>query len=88
MLLKIKIIALICTLVCTQASHGLNSGKAFAKMSSTIAAGGESSYVVMTDGSLWAWGSNWAGTIGDGTITDRHCPTKVLENVISISAVQ
>lgn len=36
---------------------------------------------LMKDGSLWMWGSNENGQVGDGTKTDRAMPTRVLENV-------
>ncbi len=32
---------------------------------------------IKTDGTLWAWGNNGSGQLGDGTTTDRHSPTQV-----------
>ena len=32
---------------------------------------------VKTDGTLWAWGSNFAGKLGDGTTTNRRVPVQV-----------
>ena len=46
-----------------------------------------SSFVILSDGSLWAWGSNNAGQLGDGTTTERHIPVKIMEDVIAVSAV-
>jgi alpha-tubulin suppressor-like RCC1 family protein len=37
------------------------------------------------DGSLWAWGSNSVGQLGDGTTTDRLSPIKVMEDVVSFA---
>ena len=55
----------------------------------TLAGGrGDSSVVSRGDGSVWAWGHNEFGQLGDGTQTDRHTPTKIpgFSNVVSISA--
>ena len=52
---------------------------------------------IKTDGSLWAWGHNGVGQIGDGTVTkygdygdviennSRLSPVKVMEDVVSVS---
>jgi len=32
---------------------------------------------VRTDGTLWAWGHNGSGRLGDGTATNRNTPTRV-----------
>ncbi len=37
------------------------------------------SVALREDGSLWAWGSNENGQLGDGTTSDRHEPIKISE---------
>ena len=37
------------------------------------------------DGSLWMWGKNDCGQLGDGTYTDRQLPEKIMEHVTQIS---
>ena len=42
---------------------------------------GDTAAVVKTDGSLWMWGNNWNGQLGDGTTEDRQEPIKVMDDV-------
>lgn len=42
---------------------------------------GDTAAVIKTDGSLWMWGDNWGGQLGDGTTEDRQEPIKVMDNV-------
>ncbi|MCE9558664.1 MAG: hypothetical protein K8R88_06905 [Armatimonadetes bacterium] len=44
---------------------------------SAIACAEYSSYAVKSDGTLWAWGSNNRGQLGDGTTTRRLTPVQV-----------
>ncbi|MCL2557379.1 MAG: hypothetical protein FWE09_02770, partial [Treponema sp.] len=44
---------------------------------SSVAAGGNHSAVIGADGSLWTWGANNAGQVGDGTTEDRDRPVRI-----------
>jgi alpha-tubulin suppressor-like RCC1 family protein len=52
-------------------------------------AAGESYYVAMkSDGSVWAWGQNDSGQLGDGTTMNRSTPVEVpgLTGVVAVAA--
>jgi regulator of chromosome condensation (RCC1) repeat-containing protein/Calx-beta domain-containing protein len=53
-----------------------------------IAAGTAFGMALKDDGTVWAWGDNHSGELGDGTTTNAHSPEQVpgLSNVVAISA--
>lgn len=51
----------------------------------TISTGYNHTAVIKTDGSLWTWGENSAGQLGDGTKIDRKTMFKVMDNVATVS---
>ena len=54
----------------------LPSGEQATYISAT--ADGSSFYALMTDSSVYAWGRNDRGQLGDGTTTDRSTPVRVV----------
>ena len=50
------------------------------------AAGHAHTMAIRYDGSLWTWGSNWAGQLGDGTMEDRDTPMKIMDDVVYAAA--
>lgn len=42
-----------------------------------VAGGNNHSVALKTDGSVWIWGSNHQGTLGDGTLNNRFAPVRV-----------
>ena len=53
--------------------------------SQVLSLGTGHSGVIAQDGSLYMWGVNDFGQIGDGTTKNRYKPTKILDHVVSVS---
>ncbi|HZE72565.1 MAG TPA: S8 family serine peptidase, partial [Pyrinomonadaceae bacterium] len=53
-----------------------------------VAAGASHTLALKSDGSVWAWGANNRGQIGDGSQTDRSTPVQVagLTGIVKIAA--
>ncbi len=45
---------------------------------SDVEAGAQHTCLIKDDHSLWCWGNNYYGRLGDGTATERHLPVAVL----------
>jgi len=58
---------------------GLNS------YSQVLSSGIDYMGVISGNGSLYMWGNNDCGQLGDGTTEYRHVPVKIMDNVVSIS---
>jgi hypothetical protein len=54
----------------------------------SIAAGASSAYVLLTDGTVWAWGKGTGGELGDGRTSDESLPVRVdhLSDVAQLTA--
>jgi alpha-tubulin suppressor-like RCC1 family protein len=52
-------------------------GTGFLTDVSAIAGGTAHSVALKSDGTVWAWGDNYYGQLGDGTTTDQHTPVQV-----------
>jgi alpha-tubulin suppressor-like RCC1 family protein len=52
-----------------------------------IAAGSGYAFALRNDGTVWAWGSNWHGELGNGTRTHSNVPVRVsgLTDVVAIA---
>lgn len=53
---------------------------------SAVSCGNEYTAIIKTDGSLWLWGMNECGQIGNGTTEIVTQPVKVMDNVVAVSA--
>ena len=61
------------------------AGLAPEAVAATVAAGSHT-LAVKADGSLWAWGRNNYGQIGDGSTTDRWAPVQIGTGFASVAA--
>jgi alpha-tubulin suppressor-like RCC1 family protein len=52
-----------------------------------FSAGENHTCAVKTDGSLWCWGNNSYGQLGDGTYTDRNTPVQIMSSGVSSVAL-
>src|SRR5207249_5358270 len=43
-----------------------------------LAAGWDASCALKADGTVWCWGPNWFGQVGDGSYTTRFHPVQVV----------
>lgn len=52
----------------------------------TVSAGSDQTYALKSDGSVWAWGNNYQGQLGNGTATSANKAVQTV-NLSSITAV-
>ena len=53
------------------------SQKSFSQCWSNVSAGTYHSVAIKTDGTIWAWGKNDKGQLGDGTTINKNIPTQI-----------
>jgi alpha-tubulin suppressor-like RCC1 family protein len=58
----------------------------FGNLNTTYSAGGAHTLAIKSDGSLWAWGENTHGELGDGTTIQRSSPVKIGDGFIATVA--
>ena len=51
-----------------------------------VSAGGRHTAALTTDGTLWAWGDNTYGQVGDGTTLERNAPVQIGSGYVSVAA--
>ena len=53
-----------------------------------VAAGGDHTVALKADGTVWAWGSNGWGQMGNGSVGDKHLPMQItgLANIAAVAA--
>ena len=52
----------------------------------SVAAGWFHTLVIKKDGSLWAWGANNYGQVGNGTTTNQLTPVHIMDDVVAVAA--
>ena len=78
MLMAVVALPALATLAgCSQVLCSLGVGRACAATPSAVAAAPSHTFVLKSDGTLWAWGRNSSGQLGDGSTTDRASPVQV-----------
>lgn len=73
----ISYLLVVCSLVLSDRAHAVRP---------QLASSDSHVLVLRSDGSLWAWGGNYFGGLGDGTTVSKARPIKIGEDFIHISA--
>lgn len=84
--MKKKIICILSALFIIASATSTFAAAEIEVKSTTISAGGYHCMAVTDDGSLYTWGNNRQGQLGNGTTEDAYTPQKIMDNVISVHA--
>ena len=79
---KLASIILSMTIICSVLS--MLTVSAQAPKYSTISGGTLHSAAIKKDGSLWMWGGNWNGEVGNGGQENVYTPTKIMDDVVAV----
>ena len=69
--------ALLSVVVLAGCGGGNSNPTVTAPVINKIATGAFHTIALKTDGTLWAWGYNFDGQLGDTTTVDKHTPTRI-----------
>lgn len=78
--MKTKILLIVILFVITESINQIihvNAEEGNIERLPQISSRQQSSFVVKSDGTLWAWGDNRSGQMGDGTLKYRQPPVKI-----------
>ncbi len=80
-LTKLALVLALVLMFPAAASLGDFAPQAYAQVNIKVFAGQSHSLIIKDDGTLWGFGDNFYGQLGDGTRTDRLSPVKIMSNV-------
>jgi hypothetical protein len=72
--------------ICDSKDNNCNGQIDEGNVCAKVAAGGHHTCAIKTNGSLWCWGYNWYGQLGDGTNTSRNTPVQIISSGVSYVA--
>jgi len=83
---KIALLFIVVTMVCVSFLSSNLNVLAEEQNIITISSYGDTTFMIDKNGSLWAWGANSVGQIGDGTTLEKTDPVKIMDNVLFVSS--